>query len=278
MSLFGGLFNRMYYGNPNQPELKKRDIENEGRFKLFFTVLGVRFWSLILINILFTVFWAPFLYVSVVFTANLETVMESIGPLLIIATMAVALQVTGPVWAGAVYVIRHWADDMHADTWSDLWLGVKKNWKSGVVLNLINGLVLIFLIVNVRFYFSGGMGMTNGGTILMGAMGWLMVICALVWFMMNMIMLPMAVRYDLKLRQVIKNSLLLAIAQLPRTLGVFILAGGLFIGLYFLFIMAPVISPLLLFPFIFFGLSFPLLIGCSYANFLFDKYMTRSSE
>ena len=276
MGLFGGMFSRMYYGNPNQPELKRKDIARENRFKLFFTVLGVRFWPLVILNLIFAVFWAPFLYVSIMFFVQLETAVEAFGIMLVV-TLAVALQFAGPVWSGMVYVIRTWADDEHAEMWSDLWLGVKKNWKSAVVLNLFNGLVMILFVMDVSFYFSGGFGAMGGG-ILTVALGWLMVICCLVWVMMNMIMMPMAVRYDLKLRQVIKNALLLTMAQLPRTLGVFLLAGGIFFGLLWLCIWSPFASPLLMLPFVVFGTSIPLLIGCSYANFLFDKYMKPDTD
>jgi len=265
------MFSRMYYGNPNQPELKKKDIQRENRFKLFFTVLGVRFWPLVILNLIFAVFWIPFLYVSSIFVVNLTTAIDLLG-IFIVVTLAVALQFAGPVWAGMVYVIRTWADDEHAEMWYDLWQGVKKNWKSAVILNLINGVVMILFVMDVMFYFSGGFGAMGGG-ILAGALGWLMVICCLVWVMMNMIMMPMAVRYDLKLRQVIKNALLLSIAELPRTLGVFLLAGGIFFGLLFMFVWSPFVSPLMMLPFVVFGMSIPLLIGCSYANFLFDKYM-----
>lgn len=277
MGLFGGMFSRMYYGNPNQPELKRKDIARENRFKLFFTVLGVRFWPLVILNLIFAVFWAPFLYVSIMFFVQLETAIESFGIMLVV-TLAVALQFAGPVWSGMVYVIRTWADDEHAEMWSDLWLGVKKNWKSAVILNLINGLVMILFVMDVMFYFSGGFGAMAGVGILAGAMGWLMVLCCLVWLMMNMIMMPMAVRYDLKLRQVIKNALLLSIAELPRTLGIFLLSGGIFFGCLFLFVWAPFVSPLLMLPFVVVAMSLSLMISCSYANFLFDKYMRPDNQ
>lgn len=270
------MFSRMYYGNPNQPELKKKDVENETRFKRLFTVLGVRFWPLVLLNLVYSIFWIPFLYVSIMFLVQLDTAIETFG-IMIVVTQAVALQLAGPVWAGMVYVIRTWAADEHADTWSDLWLGIKKNWKSAVILTLINGFVMIFFVMDVLFYFTDGFGFIGGG-LLGGALGWLMVICCLIWAMMNMIMMPMAVRYDLKLRQVIKNSLLLVIGELPRTLGIFLLAGGIFFGLLFLCVGSPFMSPLLMLPFPVFGLSFPLLISCSYANYLFDKYMKPESQ
>ena len=36
--MFGGFFNRMYYGDPRKPDLKKEDLKGN-RFKLFTTVL-----------------------------------------------------------------------------------------------------------------------------------------------------------------------------------------------------------------------------------------------
>ena len=57
-----GFFDRMYYGNPNKPDLKKEDMP-EGRFKIFFTVLQVRFWKLIQLNLLYSIFWIPAFFV-----------------------------------------------------------------------------------------------------------------------------------------------------------------------------------------------------------------------
>ena len=49
--MFGGFFNRMYYGDPRKADLKKEDLKGN-RFKLFTTVLSVRFWQLIQLNLL----------------------------------------------------------------------------------------------------------------------------------------------------------------------------------------------------------------------------------
>ena len=70
--MFGGFFNRMYYGNPNKPDLGYEDLKKR-RFKLFFTVLQIRFWKLIQLNLLYSIFWLPtfiWIYVQSVVTAE----------------------------------------------------------------------------------------------------------------------------------------------------------------------------------------------------------------
>ena len=115
--MFGGFFNRMYYGDPRKPDLKKEDVRG-GRFKLLTTVLSVRFWQLIQLNLLYSIFWIPAFLLLQVQSAMMQEVGESfIIPFFLL--MIPCLMLTGPATAAVSYIIRNWARDEHAWVWSD---------------------------------------------------------------------------------------------------------------------------------------------------------------
>ena len=51
------------------------------------------------------------------------------------------IAITGRCTAGVGYVTRNWARDEHAFIWSDFKDAVKENWKQGLVISLITGLM-----------------------------------------------------------------------------------------------------------------------------------------
>jgi len=67
--------------------------------------------------------------------------------------------------------------------------------------------------------------------------------------------------------QVFKNAFIFTIVKLPQTFGVFIVMFAVFaLSVYFMF------------PIFIIGLAFPIFIGVSHANWVFDSYMNRKSD
>lgn len=264
--MFGGLFNRMYYGNPNKPDLKEDDIK-VGKFKLFFTVLQVRFWKLLQLNLMYSIFWAPaffLVYINLMAVTQSPEIIEISGNIYsYLFTMFVFLLplilLTGPATAGAVYIIRNWARDEHAWILSDFKDAWKKNWKESLLIMLINGLAIIIIYVNINFY-------SFQNKFIFMLLKYLIIMLALVFSMMNMFVFPMLVTYKLKLREIYKNAFIFTMAELPRAFIIFLIAA-LIAGVAFFFSVPFII------PFFLIGLSFPLLITTSFANWVFDKYM-----
>ncbi|MGI6539104.1 MAG: YesL family protein [Caldicoprobacterales bacterium] len=248
----------MYYGDPRKPDLKKEDVKGSSRFKLFFTVLSVRFWQLIQLNLLYAVFWLPS-YIWLYIQGLLMQQTNQPVTLEFFILMIPCLMLAGPATAGVTYVIRNWARDDHAWVWSDFKDAFKENWKQSILMMLINGIALLLFSVNVRFY---GSIVSEGFFYLL--LYYFMFILAIIFVMMNMFVFPMIVTYRLKLRQILRNAFILTMVKLPLTFVVFALAG---------FLMYLSLVYLLSIPFFLVGLTFPAFIVISYVNWILDKYI-----
>jgi uncharacterized membrane protein YesL len=196
----GGFFNRLYYGNDKKPDLTKEQVSGS-RFKLFFDVLGVRFWKLIQLNLLYLLFCIPIITI-------------------------------GPATAGMTLVLRNWARDDHSWVWSDFWDGMKSNFWQALAVFGIDALAAIILWVNIQFY--NAMGQTNQ---IFFMIKYLVLGIALIFAMMHIYIYPMMVTYKLRLRDMFKNAFIFTAAKLPHTIGIFALCVGLFIASIYLYVL-----------------------------------------
>lgn len=196
----GGFFNRLYFGNDKKPDLKKEDMPGGG-LKLFFDVLGVRFWKLIQLNLLYILFCLPIVTI-------------------------------GPATAGMTWVLRNWARDEHAWVWSDFFDHMKSNFWQGLALFAIDVLAAFVLWVNIRFY--NAMGQANQ---IFYMIKYLVLGIALIFAMMHIYIYPMMVTYKMRLRDMLKNAFIFTAIKLPQTIGIFALCIGLFIASLYLYIL-----------------------------------------
>ncbi|HHT65182.1 MAG: YesL family protein [Caldicoprobacterales bacterium] len=257
--MFGGFFNRMYYGDPRKPELKKEDVKGS-RFKLFTTVLSVRFWQLMQLNLLYSIFWIPAFLLNFAHAVMMQETGQVISiPFFLL--MIPCLMLTGPATAAVSYIIRNWARDEHAWVWSDFKDAWKENWKQGLFVMLMNG--IFFLLSNIGIYFYG-YRFEESGSFLFLYMKYFMFLFILMIAMMNMFIFPMIVTYRLKLKDIIRNAFILTMVKLPFTFLIFLFsAAWVVLSLAFLASL----------PFFVVGLTFPALIILSYVNWIFDIYI-----
>ncbi len=268
--MFGGFFNRMYYGNPNKPDLKKEDVQ-EGPIKLFFVVLQVRFWKLIQLNLLYSIFWVPAFivtYINLMAMAQSPEVLQTAENvrgfvLTMLIQLVPCMLIAGPATAGTTYVIRNWARDEHAWIWSDFKDAWKQNWKESLLIMLINGLAMIVFYVNLIFY-----TVQAQQSLMFVVLRYLIIMMGIIYALMNMFIFPMLVTYKLKLKDIFKNSIIFTIAELPRAFVIFLLAFLIF-GVVFYYSIPFII------PFFIIGLAFPMFITISFANWVFNKYLNK---
>ena len=175
---------------------------------------------------------------------------------------------------GQMYILRNWARDEHAFMWQDYKASIKENWKQGLVVGLLNGLSLFLAYIAYVFY--GDMASNRGAFFMIPQM--LMVVLLIVWWMINEIIFPMMVTYDMKLSQLIRNSAIMVVARLP--ISFVILLGSLLVPvLLMFFIPYPQISMMILI--LLYGLigfSLTGFVYASYANDLFDRYLNPRIE
>mgnify|MGYP000935336922 CR=1 FL=1 len=238
--MFGKLMNNYYYGKSGKGDYQRDDLPRN-RWQLFWEMLRIRLAGLFRLNLMTALIFVPLMYVLMVMVntlfAHLVGISEALsnpemteaakalvqdspqqiysilfsGLVMAIPTIAI----TGPVQAGMAYVTRNWARDEHAFIWSDFKDAVKENWKQALGISLITGLVPVIMLVCWQFY--GGMAQSSGlfyviPQVLTMALG-------VVWMLALTFMYPMMVTYKMGFGTLIRNSLLLAVGQLPHTVG-----------------------------------------------------------
>lgn len=260
--MFRKFMSRMYQGNPDKEDLKKEDLK-EGRIKLFFTVMQIRFWQLIHVNVIYALFSTPhFLLFYIYLGAALKNPKDASAFFLYILLLIFPLNILlGPAIAGFTNVIMKWAADEHAWAWADFKEGIKKNWKQSMVIMAINGIMSIMFYINFLFY-----GSVAKGSFFYQFLLYTMVLIVLLYALMNMFIFPLIITYKLKIGQIFKNSFLLTMINLPVTIGVFLISLIIFLAI------VVIGEPLAFAPVYILGYSLPAMLILSYVNYILDKY------
>ena len=273
-------FNRFYYGKAGQADYTP-DRLPANRRALFFEMLRVRLGGLVGVNLLYLAFCLPALIWSfinlqvLVYALQTEeqTSLSALSGMLswYLLGMIPCLTLAGVGATGEMYVLRNWARDQHAFVLSDFKDAVKGNWRCGLAVGLINGLSLFLGYICYMFY--GQMAAQSPLWLVPQMLS--LTLCG-VWWMMNMVIFPMMVTYDMKLGHLIRNSAIIVVARLPWS--ILFLAGT--VGV-------PVAVALLFFPsgalgitiiYLVIGFALTGFIYASYANSCFDKYLNPRIE
>ena len=187
------------------------------------------------------------------------------------------IAITGPFTAGLSYVTRNWARDQHAFIWSDFRDAVKSNWKYSLAISTITG--LLPLAVFQGFITYGQLSRQNP---IMAVPQVLMVVVGVIWAISVTYMHPLTVSYELKLRDVMKNGIILGVARLPFSIGIRLLHCVpilLCVGSVLVFSLDPMIALLVTgVYYILIGFSLSRFITASYTNAVFDRYINSRIE
>ena len=275
---FRDMMNNYYYGKQGKADYT---IENmpQNRRQLFAEVFKVRWSALFGVNLLYMVAWIPaILWTGLNLTALLngaetlsgEDIAGLIATWLLILVPCIAI--TGPFNAGVSYVLRNWARDEHSFVLSDFKDALKANWKQALVISLIDGLMPFILYTGWRFYGS----MMAGSSLYVVPLG-LMMLVGVIWSLASMLAYPMLITYDLKIKNVIRNCVLLSVAKLPfavliKLLTLVLPAVGLGLALLIPSIQMQVMLVVVML-YLVFMVAFNKLIVASYANWLFETYL-----
>ena len=283
-----GLFNKLIYGNPNKPDLQVED--NPNPIKSFFEILKLKLWDLVKLNLLFLVFMLP----AIIWTGiNLSVINNQFVAAEIQTLNADALaqagvfQTLGMYFLGMIpcfvimgvalpslnYITRSYAREFHVWMMDDFVEKIKENWKQSLIYMLIFGIIVFAMYYSILFYsFSGGMIPMAG--LLKG-----LVIAMLIFLLLSTTFVyPAMVTFELKFRQLIKNSFILTIAKLPQTLLMLVLVGVLPVFLLWLAISWQYGMLVFLGYNAIFGFSFTSFVINSYTNQVFEKIIVANGE
>ena len=314
--MFDKLMNSYYYGKSGKGDYRKEDLPRT-RWQLFWEMLRVRFAGLVRLNLLYMLVWIPTIVVlvlgtmsilysvfpvvddvtvdptalveegempSVEDTAVIEAVertpaemMELMQSVLWITLLLLVpcITITGPFTAGFCYVTRNWARDEHAFAMSDFMDAVKANWKPSLLVSFITSLMPLTVFVCWLYY--GQLANDNSLMIVPQTITFML---GLVWSLMITYTYPMIVTYKMRLRDVLRNSVLLSIGRLPMSVGIRLLhcvpvAIAFLVALY---ISTPwaILGLAGYYMIVGFGLS--RFVTASYTNGVFDKYINSRIE
>ncbi len=208
----------MFFGNYNRPGPGvRKDAPPQKAVPRFFSILQRKFFDLVKLNLLFCI--------PVAVAAMLVYLLNLIVPYLIVDLMPVILLF--PFIGGLTYVTRNYTREEHAFIYSDFKDAVKNNWKAFLIDGVIVYLIVTVLMVSIPYYLHAA----PKGILSSVAAGICILIAMLVLF--SQYYAPvLIVTFDLKIGQILKNSLIFAILGLWRNLLITLLLGILILLLY----------------------------------------------
>ena len=310
--MFGRMMNNYYYGKSGKGDFRKEDLP-QNRRQLFTDTLKTRLSALCRINLLYMLIFLPAMIVTMYFFTNMSLVkdndyasyvekvkemeqetglteeqfnelknsdvdyielMDSVLTRLLIWLIP-CLAITGPFTAGLSYVTRNWARDEHAFIWTDFKDAVKANWRQSLILSVITSVLPLIVYIGWKFY--GQMAQQN---VIMVVPQVLIVLVAIIWAISITYMHPLAVTYELKMKDLIRNGLLLGVARLPMSVGIRLLhCVPALIGAALIWLWNPMIGMLILFGYYaLIGFALSRFVTASYTNAVFDRYINPRIE
>ena len=287
--MFSKWMNSFYYGKSGKGDYTPENLPTN-RWQLFWEMLRVRLSALVRLNLMYVVPWLPTMIVLMIgalsFLTSLNNMVDSgemiaVGELLggvvapTLLLLVPCITITGPFTSGVCYVTRNWARDEHAFIWSDFKDAVKENWKQSLVISFITSLVPLMLYVCWNFY--GSMANDNAFMVVPQV---LTMMIGLMWCLGVTYFHPLIVSYKLRLRDVMRNGLLLSVARLPMSIGLRLLhALPMIIGVVLMLFVSPMYCMLGLFAYyLLIGFSLSRFVTASYTNAVFDKYINAKIE
>ena len=287
--MFSKWMNSFYYGKSGKGDYTPENLPTN-RWQLFWEMLRVRLSALVRLNLMYVVPWLPTMIVLMIgalsFLTSLNNMVDSgemiaVGELLggvvapTLLLLVPCITITGPFTSGVCYVTRNWARDEHAFIWSDFKDAVKENWKQSLVISFVTSLVPLMLYVCWNFY--GAMANSNAFMVVPQV---LTMMIGLMWCLGVTYFHPLIVSYKLRMRDVIRNGLLLAVARLPMSIGLRLLhALPMIIGVVLMLFVSPMYCMLGLFAYyLLIGFSLSRFVTASYTNAVFDKYINAKIE
>ena len=287
--MFSKWMNSFYYGKSGKGDYTPENLPTN-RWQLFWEMLRVRLSALVRLNLMYVVPWLPTMIVLMIgalsFLTSLNNMVDSgemiaVGELLggvvapTLLLLVPCITITGPFTSGVCYVTRNWARDEHAFIWSDFKDAVKENWKQSIVISFITSLVPLMLYVCWNFY--GSMANSNAFMVVPQV---LTMMIGLMWCLGVTYFHPLIVSYKLRLRDVMRNGLLLSVARLPMSIGLRLLhALPMIIGVVLMLFVSPMYCMLGLFAYyLLIGFSLSRFVTASYTNAVFDKYINSKIE
>ncbi|MCK9479394.1 MAG: DUF624 domain-containing protein [Firmicutes bacterium] len=192
-------------------------------FKTFFQILFERFWKLISLNLLHVFCSIPLIAVLLAFVPVGDDSLMQLYKVCVIGLLYLSVVGVAPFITGFTYVLRNYTDDRHAWVFSDFFEHIRKNFKQAGLLFLIDSAIAIIIPFIFSFYTNIASPAVEASEFIKNisiVARTFVAMFAAVYFMMHFYIYQIMITFDMKLRQIIKNSLIFTLSHLPRNIGV----------------------------------------------------------
>ena len=217
----------------NYDKLGRGISEEEAKERNYFKILGRKLTLIIKANLLFCgvniililALLAPLVSLlvhtangtsdqEIRYYANILSAKQLMSPIpfLILALFA-------PTFAGLTYLCRNFAKQEHVFLTSDFFEQTKKNWKQSIIAGLILSALLYLYLTAFFFYWNLSSILLRAFILLLGVL----------LLYMSFYIFPQIVTFELSLVKIFKNSMIFAMANLPRNTLVFVSLAALHI-------------------------------------------------
>ena len=244
-----GIFGFFDYTKPG-PGVPK-DAPPKPRIVVFFEIFSRKFWHLVKLNMLFSIFNLPAILMVLFLILASQSSMNTrfsedlfadfvfrflFGAVL----LCIPLITVGPAQAGFTYVLRNYAREEHAFIWEDFKEHALKNFKESMIISAIDFIVVLIIWMDISIYMS-----MDKSNILISIASALLILSFVIYLMMHMYIYPMLVTFKLNIKQIYKNAFIFTIMKFLPNVGILLLCAFV-IMLTFYF---PILG-FMLFPFI----------------------------
>lgn len=187
--------------------------------KLFFEILGVKFWKIIEVNLIYSIFFIPLVLAVIVFlNLSNKTAALILSGILIIVFMVLC----GPATAGIFKIMKSFSIDKHSFLWTDFYHSFQTNFKYASVVGVVDLLLLTSISVGAWIYPQ--LAQQTGYSIMYVFLA-ISLSVGLSFIMMNFYIFPMIVSTDLSLKNLFKNSFSLMFIELKKTFLTFLITA-----------------------------------------------------
>lgn len=223
----GNFFGFINYSKPG-PGVPKYEPPKP-RIIVFFQVYIRKFWSLVKLNILFSL-WnlpalLPIILIFSIFAGTFQNLLTGgtfFRSVIFFAFSTVFLSIpvitTGPAQAGFTYVLTNYCKEEHAFIWLDFKEHAVKNFKQSLLISVIDFFVLLVIFIDFYIYANEA-----ANSLLISISICFVALLLLIFLMMHLYIYPMMVNFKLSLKHIYKNAFIFAMVKFLPNVGILIL-------------------------------------------------------
>ncbi|HBR30902.1 MAG TPA: hypothetical protein DD733_02345 [Clostridiales bacterium] len=134
---------------------------------------------------------------------------------------------------GFFYVLRGLARSEYVSVWRDFFDAIKKNFKQGIIIGVIDSLIIYVLLYDFASYYM------NSGDFLINVFYFAIILFILIYFVMRFYIYTILVTFDLPIKKIFKNALILSILGFKRNAVALIGSAALILISIYLSILLP---------------------------------------